>query len=245
AFDVRPGIPRLALTGRHLRIEERFHSHILRGPERAREFDQLGEGESGPGNRHAPRFDAAAAVSALFKCQLAHQVVDADLYRLFHHAVDLHRPWPDRQRLRGGGDRFRGAELVEIIVVAVDLLVGDRPIESIFLVPLGGIKIGARIRQLGNVGQALSVRRVWRKWDSTGGSGQYPPAAEGQTLRRGKTIGDLPTAAANNIHSAGSQNPRPQTYEARRSLASHGYGTAKSLSPREKTIRRAGRSDLA
>src|SRR5262249_39062575 len=97
---------------------------------------------------------------------------------------------------------------VEIIVVAVDLLVSDRPIESVFLIAPGGIKISAWIRQVGDVGQTLGVRRIGRQRERTGGSGQHTPAAEGQMLRRGKTIGDFPTAVANDVHGAGSQNPR-------------------------------------
>jgi hypothetical protein len=82
-------------------------------------------------------------------------IVDADLHRLFDHAVDLHDPWPRVERLRGGGDGFLRAKFVEIIVVAVDLLVGDRPVEHIFLVALGRIKIGGRIGQIGEVGDPL------------------------------------------------------------------------------------------
>jgi len=151
ALDIGPRIPRLPLARGHLRVHESFHPHILRRPKRAREINQLGERKTCPGDRHAPGFDATMAVSPLFQRQLADQIVDADFHRLFHHAVNFHRPWPDGQRLGSSGDRFRGAEFIEIIVVAVDFLVSDRPVERIFLVALGGIKVGAWIRQLGHV----------------------------------------------------------------------------------------------
>ena len=45
------------------------------------------------------------------------------------------------QRLRLLGDALRRIELVEIVVVAVDLLVGDRTVERECLVALGRIEI--------------------------------------------------------------------------------------------------------
>src|SRR4029077_14049619 len=112
--------------------------------------------------------------------------------------------------LRGGGDVFRGAELIEIIVAAVDLFIGDRPIKSVFLVALGGIKIGAGVRQIDDVGQTLGIRRIGRQCERAGCAGQYGAAAESQMVLRGKAVGNFPTAAANNVHGAGSQNPRPR-----------------------------------
>jgi hypothetical protein len=94
-------------------------------------------------------------VGALLQRHLADQIVDADLLRRLHHAVDLHRPRPDWQLLRLLGDLFRRIEFVEIIVVAIDLLVGDRPIEDIFLVALGRIEIGIRVWQIGEIGDTL------------------------------------------------------------------------------------------
>src|SRR5438552_19149246 len=57
------------------------------------------------------------------------EVVDAELLLLLHHAVDLDRPRPQLERLRCACDLLRGAELVEIIVVDVDLLLGDGAVE--------------------------------------------------------------------------------------------------------------------
>ena len=124
---------------------------------RAGEINQLGERETRPGDRHAPCFNATVTVGALFERQLTDQIIDADFHRLFHHAVNLHCPRPDRQRLRGSGDRFRRAEFIEIIVVAVDLLIGDRTIERVFLVALRRIKVGARVRYLANVGMRWAL----------------------------------------------------------------------------------------
>ena len=61
----------------------------------------------------------------------------------------------DAQRLRRRGDDLGRAEFVEIVVVAVDLLVGDRPVERVFLVALGRIEVGGRVRQLVEIGHAL------------------------------------------------------------------------------------------
>jgi hypothetical protein len=86
----------LPLAGRHLRVHKRFHAHILSSAKWARELDQLGKRETCPGDRHAPRFDAAMAVCPLLQRQLADQVIDTDFHRFFHHAVNFHRPRPDR-----------------------------------------------------------------------------------------------------------------------------------------------------
>ena len=49
------------------------------------------------------------------------------------------------QRLRLLGDVLGRVEFVEIVVVAVDLLVGDRAIERVLVVVLGRIEIDGRI----------------------------------------------------------------------------------------------------
>ena len=46
------------------------------------------------------------AVIPLLQRHRPHQIVDADLDRLFDHAVDLDGPGPDLQRLRGDAIRF-------------------------------------------------------------------------------------------------------------------------------------------
>ncbi len=155
-FDIGPGKPGEPLAGRHFRIHEGFHAHEFGGAERTREIDQLLEREPGPGDRHAPGLHAAVAIGALLQRQFADEIVDADLERFLHHAVDCHRPRPNWQHLRLVGDVLAGAEFVEIVVVAVDRLVGDRTVELVFFVALGRIEIGARVRQLGEVARCAA-----------------------------------------------------------------------------------------
>src|SRR5712692_6243122 len=82
------------------------------------------------------RLHAAVAIEPLLQRHLADEVVDADVLRLLHHAVDLDRPRPQLERLRRLGDGLGGAELVEIVVVVVGPLVGDGTVEQVFLVAL-------------------------------------------------------------------------------------------------------------
>ena len=91
-------------------------------------------------------------IEPLLDRELAHEIVDADLERLLDHAIDLYGPGADLQRLGLLGDTLRRIKLVEIIVVAVDLLVGDRTVERERLVALARIEIDGRI---GLVGKAL------------------------------------------------------------------------------------------
>ncbi len=156
-------------------------------------------------------------IGALFESQFMNEIVDADLHRFLDHAIDFHHPRPDRQRLRGCRDRFRGAELVEIIVVAIDLLVGDRPVERIFLIALGGIKVRTRIGQFGGVGNTLCLCGIGHHRERAGATSQKIAATENQMLGRGEAVGYFPAAAANNVHR---QNP-PESPSRGKSRAAH------------------------
>ena len=85
------------------------------------------------------------------------------------------------QCLRRLGDRLGGAELVEIIVAVVDLLVGDRPVEHIFVVALHRIELGGRIRQ---VGDALRQRKPGDESEPAA-----PPAARKARRSRNRCSG--------------------------------------------------------
>ena len=73
----------------------------------------------------------------------------ADLERLLDHAVDLHGPGPGLERPGRGGDALRRAELIEVVVVAGELLRRDRPVERVGLVPFRRIEVEGRIGALG------------------------------------------------------------------------------------------------
>src|SRR5262249_44279223 len=90
----------------------------------------------------------------------------------------------------------------EVVVVTVDLFIGDRTIESVFFVALGRIKVGGRVGQLADVGDTLRLCGVWRHGQRTCAAGQKTAAIEDKMLWRGETVGHSPTAAANHIHGA-------------------------------------------
>jgi hypothetical protein len=131
--------------------------------------------------------------------EFAHEVVDADLERLLHHAVDPDGPGPDLQRLGLAGDVLRRIEFVEVVVVGVDLLVGDRAIELVLLVAFAGIKIDGRV---GLVADALGERELRRKAGSrgTGRDRQQRSAIEEKMLGGGAAFGRFPAAAADDVH---------------------------------------------
>src|SRR5829696_2659015 len=89
------------------------------------------------------------AVEPLLERHLADEVVDRDLERLLDHAVDLHGPGPGFERPGRRGDALRRAELIEVVVVAGELLRRDRPIEGVGLVPFRRIEVEGRIGALG------------------------------------------------------------------------------------------------
>ena len=164
------------------------------------------------------------AIKPLFDAELADQIVDADLDRLFHHAVDLDGPRPDLQRLRLLGDVLARIELVEIVVVAIDLLVGDRAVEGERRVSLAGIKIDGRI---GLVGDALRQRDAGSEARRSNARGRTEKrtAVEEQMLRRGAAFWHLPAAAANDVHGPYPSEWLRKEYGPDGSQASHGCGS--------------------
>jgi hypothetical protein len=64
------------------------------------------------------------------------------------------------QRLRRLGDALARAELVEIVVAGIDLLVGDRPIKGVFFIAAHRIEVLGRVRQ---VADALGERNFRRQ----------------------------------------------------------------------------------
>ena len=208
--DIGPRIPGLLLRRRHGRIEESLHLEIFRRGQRLGQLDQLGQREAGPRDRHCPGLDAAVAIEPLLQRHLADEVVEADLLLLFHHAVDLDGPRPQLERLGVAGDLLGGAEFVEIIVVGVDLLVRDGPIEHVLLVALDRIEVGGRI---GQVGRRAAPGPSGATSDDRGHSGrrQEGAAIEEQVLGGGVTLGNFPSAAANDMHEANPPAPVPCT----------------------------------
>ena len=85
--------------------------------------------------------------------------------------------------------------------MAVDLLVGDRPVERVGFVALGRIEIGGRVRQLGEIGDALRQGGAGRQRNRAGAR-QKGAAVEHQMLGRGETLRKIPAAAVNDVHGA-------------------------------------------
>jgi len=99
-------------------------------------------------------------IEPLLERHLADEIVDAELLRRLHHAVDLDGPWPQLERLRRLRDRLRRAELVEIVVILIDLLVSNRSIERVVFVASDRIKV---LRRVWQVTDALGQRNVRRE----------------------------------------------------------------------------------
>src|SRR5829696_8871725 len=149
ALDIGPRIPDLPLARRDRLVEEGLRAQVARRGERLREIEKGRHREAGPGHRHRPGLDAAMAVEPLLERHLADEVVDRDLERLLDHAVDLHGPGPGLEGSRRGGDALRRAELIEVVVVAGELLRRDRPVERVGLVRFRRIEVEGRIGALG------------------------------------------------------------------------------------------------
>jgi hypothetical protein len=90
---------------------------VLRAAQRLDLLQQGGYGNAQPGNHHAPAFDAAQAVDALFQRRQFQDVLDAQCLRLPYQAVDAERPWPHAQAVCGSRRIFLvGAEFVIVVV---------------------------------------------------------------------------------------------------------------------------------
>src|SRR5262245_7321279 len=92
-------------------------------------------------------------------------------------SVDGDLPGTDDEVLRVGGDVLAGPELVEIVVVAVDLLGRDRPVELVGFILLRRVEVGGR------VGPLSAGRR------DTGAQRECRGYAEPKTLQDGPTVG--------------------------------------------------------
>src|SRR6266446_7756095 len=101
-------------------------------------------------------------------------------------------------RLRGAGDRFRGAVLVEIIVSGVDRLVRDGAIERELLVTLRRIEVPRGVRQisysLGHGGGGRKCRR------GCAGRQQECASIKEQMLRGRQMLRQFPATAAHDVH---------------------------------------------
>src|SRR6516162_4999349 len=115
-FEVRPGIPCMALPGGNFWIGERVHFNVPRGREWAREIKESTHLESGPRDRHRPSFDAAVPVDALLERHAPQQSVDVNGHFLFDQSINVDRPRPDSKGLRRAGDALVRTEFVEIVV---------------------------------------------------------------------------------------------------------------------------------
>ncbi len=200
ALDVGPGIPAGALARGDIGILEGLHLDelgVARGPG---EIDQGLQGEAAPRHRHRPGLDAAMAIEPLLQRHLGEQVIDADGDRLLDLALDRHRPGPQRQRLRVVLDLLAGAEFVVVVVAGGELLVGDRPVELVGLVPLHRIELGGGIgRRLGP--GPSGAERAGRQQDRAGGDSLHQPPAIGEHRlgRRGR-FRQLPLALDPDLH---------------------------------------------
>ena len=84
------------------------------------------------------------------------------------------------------------AELVEIVVAGVDLLVGHRPVEREFLVALGRIEIRGRVRQVGDALRGGDLRATATAPPHRR-AGQEGAAVEEQVLRAWRAVPEFPS----------------------------------------------------
>ncbi len=169
ALHIRP-VQHAAADARHLLlVGQRDELDILGVAGRLDLLDDLGEGVADPRDHHRPALDAAQAVDPLLQRRQLEQRVQVQGHRLFHLALDAHRPRPWLERA-GVLRRVAlvGAELVEV-VVAGGVLVGGLLVHG----RVGGIELG---RQLGiePLGEGLAAGHL----DQAGAGG----AAHGELL---------------------------------------------------------------
>ena len=142
------------------------------------------------------------AVEAFLQGHLGQEVVDADGDRLLNHAVEGHRPGPDRQGLGRIGDVLARAELVVVVVAGDEILGGQRTVELVGVVAFEGIELGRGIgiRGLGLVRMredAGTQRQQQRSRRQP--LGEIPPI-DIDRLRRRRRFRQLPAALATDMH---------------------------------------------
>ena len=165
------------------------------------------------------------AIEPLLELHLADELVDADLLRRLHHAVDFDRPWPQLERLRCPGDALGRTELVEIVVVGIDLLVGNRAVERVLLIATRRIEVLGRIRQIADPLRERHLGRERQRGRAAGG--EQGATIEEKVLGGGEAFGNLPPAAANDMHDSSSQMKGALfDYARRSSRTSHTCGRA-------------------
>jgi hypothetical protein len=113
-------------------------------------------------------------------------------------SVDLDRPGTDLQRLRLARDRFVGAEFVEVVVARRIFLIGQRPVELVALVALGGVERGRGIG-IRRPGQASADARCREDRPRRQTLQEAAAIAEDRLARRG-ALGQFPAAAYSDQH---------------------------------------------
>ncbi len=146
ALDIGPGIQKSVLAVGHLRDRGRSRSaRILPSLGFRQRHQRLRQREAGPGHGHRPCFDAAVPVEPRLQRNFRTRSSKAMVKGFSTKPVDRDLPRADDEVLRVGGDVLARPELVEIVVVAVDLLGRDRAVELVGLVLLGGVEVGRRV----------------------------------------------------------------------------------------------------
>ena len=143
------------------------------------------------------------AQQALLERHLLQEIVDVDGHGLLHHAVEGDGPGPDRQRLSLVVDLLLRAELVEVVVVLDQLLVGHRTIEREAIVVLEWIEPRGRIfrRLSGRLGERGKRGRRHRGSDGAQAYRlQEAPAIVVDRLWRRLALGDFPAALPPDQH---------------------------------------------
>src|SRR5512146_3562056 len=127
--------------------------------------------------------------------------------------------------------------------MVVDLLVGDRAVELVGVVALGGIEVGGRVGQRGEIGDPLRRSRGGQQGERAGAAREKPAAIEKQRFRRGEPFRNFPAAAADDIHGHTLSESKLKGYGPTSSQASHGCGSADKAGTAE--FNRSGRSMAA
>ena len=125
-FDIREIKRAIAQTIHLLGVGQGDEFHVFRVAHGLDFFDEFSQRVAHPRDHHAPAFDAAHAVNALFHGREFEQIFNAYLAGLFDEAADLNRP---RLGLQGvcvaGGIGFVCAEFVEIVVRRCVFVIGE------------------------------------------------------------------------------------------------------------------------